>query len=292
MVVLWCTFHAKSDVRKACEKTLSDLKLDYLDVSSALAMGFKPQAIVLFSVTVWWGGLPLDSTGETISDDTHFLETWEGMERAGGCRLGQSYRHLQFQQDRLKLFSTSQASNTSCQQPGSLKDVESHPYLTQEKLIDYCHSKGISVTAYSPLGSPDRPGLNQTTITSGGSQHKGHCRKIQQDTCAVNMFTLFLLPCQVLIRFHIQRNVIVIPKSITPHRIQENFQVFDFQLSDEEMKTILGFNRNWRVCPMQWLVFEAWLVEYSFNLIFVEVGDADGLHQASIHQLFHHLNHN
>ncbi|XP_015350637.1 1,5-anhydro-D-fructose reductase isoform X2 [Marmota marmota marmota] len=108
--------------------------------------------------------------------------------------------------------------------------IECHPYLTQKNLIRFCKAKDVSVTAYRSLGG-SREGtdlLNNPTIRRIANHYNKSC-------------------AQILIRFQIQRNLIVIPKSTNPKRIQENIQVFDFELTENHMDEIMSLNRNLRL---------------------------------------------
>ncbi|XP_054137899.1 aldo-keto reductase family 1 member B1-like isoform X2 [Melozone crissalis] len=197
---LWSTFHERSLVKEACQKTLAALQLDYLDLYLMhCPMGFKAM--------------------EELVD--------VGMVKAIGVS--------NFNQNQINQL----LGKPGLRHKPANNQIESHPYLPQEELIKFCQAKGISVTAYCPLGAPSWPGSKPDHISLLDDP------QIKQIALKHNK-----TPAQVLIRLQIQRNVSVIPKSVTPQRIEENFKVFDFELSAEEMETLLGFKKRYRICAL------------------------------------------
>lgn len=106
-----------------------------------------------------------------------------------------------------------------------LNQVECHPYLQQKELKAFCRKHNIYIESWSPLAKGRL--LGDKTIQKIANRYSK-------------------TPAQVVLRWHIQENSIVIPKSITPSRIRENFQVFDFELSEENMEEIAKLDREER----------------------------------------------
>ena len=106
----------------------------------------------------------------------------------------------------------------------AVNQVEFHPFLYQKDLLSFCKKNGIQLEAYSPLTRGKR--LNHPSI-------KNIAKKYQNKT-----------PAQILIRWSLQHNLVVIPKSIHEERILENSQVFDFELTAEDMKFLDSLNEN------------------------------------------------
>lgn len=109
----------------------------------------------------------------------------------------------------------------------AVNQVEIHPYLPQRDLVEFCAARGIVVEAYSPLTHGERLADPKLAAVA---------RHYAKSTA------------QILIRWGLQKGFVVIPKSSKPRRIVENAAVFDFELSDEDMRALDGFDESLRTC--------------------------------------------
>jgi len=222
---LWNTFHRPELAPKCLNETLQKLGVSYLDLylihwPVSLKPGDNPA--------------PKDEKGNIIFDtpSVNLKATWGAMEqfvKEGKVRSIGVSNCTRAQIREIESFATV---------PVCVNQIELHPYFTRKELVNFCAELGIVVTAYSPLGSPDRP-ASFTRVTDPAPLKDPKILEIahrHQRSAA-----------QVLIRYHIDSGRVVIPKSVNPERLKQNWQVLEFKLSPEEVKEIDALNKNHRL---------------------------------------------
>jgi diketogulonate reductase-like aldo/keto reductase len=228
---LWNTYHEPKYVRAACERTLRDLRLDYLDlylVHFPIALAFVP-----FDVRYppEWFHDPHAARPAMKPIPVPYADTWRAMEelvRAGLVkRIGVCNLNISLLRDVLSYAAIKPA----------VHQFEAHPYLVQPRQVRFCQENGIAVTAFSPLGSP-----SYETIGMARADENVLLDPVVTRIAAAHGRT----PAQIVLRWGVQRGCAVIPKTRQPARLRENLALFDFALSPEEMSAISALDRHRR----------------------------------------------
>ncbi|MDM4014815.1 aldo/keto reductase [Roseiconus lacunae] len=228
---LWNTFHRPEHVRPALEKSLQDLGLDYLDlyhIHFPISLAYvAPEK----RYPPGWFFDP-DADEPTMKEDlVPIIETWQAMvelKKAGLVRnLGVCNFGVSLIRDLI----------ASSPEKPSVLQVELHPYLTQEKLLRFCAEQDIHVTGFSSLGAQSYFSIGMAE-ESESVIDRAETKSIAE---AVGR-----TPAQVVMRWAVQRGTSIVPKTTKKQRLIENLSLFDFELSEEQMKTISGLNQNHR----------------------------------------------
>ena len=216
---LWNTSHQKDKVQPALEKTLERLQLSYLD----LYLMHWPIAIKQDAP------FPFLADAFISLEEIPLEETWQAMIKLQQQGLAKNIGVANFSIK--KIIALKQKSGFK----PAVNQIEMHPFLQQNKMVEFCKKEGIVLTTYSPLGSRDRP---ETTIETPNL--------LTDKTLAEIAEKLGNTPAQVLIKWSIQMGNSVIPKSVNNVRLQENFESLQVQLSEKDMTKIAALERNFR----------------------------------------------
>lgn len=218
---LWNNAHKRQDVEPALRQTLADLQLEYLDLYLIhWPIALKPDA-------------DFPESGEDFLswDEAPLTDTWAAMESCVSKGLARHVGVSNFSRSNLDRLSEG-ASITP-----EVNQIELHPLLQQNDFVAECRENGIHITAYSPLGSRDRPQrlvrdddpvlLENPVIGRIAEKHGAP-------------------PAQVLIAWAIGRGTAVIPKSVNPERLRENFAALQLGLDPSDLDAIAGLDKHFR----------------------------------------------